>query len=530
MTMSDFPIQSSHLRRTIRCLLLWTCLWIPGGTGWAQAPDPPAPPPGRMAAENEEEMEPPPEPSRLKTLRAEFSRRMKEAGRKHRENYAESLLTVENEAASIADWESALRAQTRRAELLKQIDSGEPEEFIPPSETEGTVILEATDAAVEGSLSRSDGLIHGWGAKGSVARWEVRNLEPGTYEVLVGYRSYHNRRGLDEFDDLPPWSIELQFGEDSSFAAGGTLEVRLRGQKEYREVPIGRMTTSRPSMRVFLAVTAVSKRAEMAVKCVYLRPLAPDGPEESTDPVTVATEPQRLIDLRGFHERYLRDLGNPALTSYLEALAQFEAAQPEDSPVRAVTRRESDQAKESMENRPMEIGFHKPQSGGGIDPQGESQRLEGVTYVEDPANTGSAFKVSVAGQELNLRLYYGDAPPVDGSDREALAAAADYFGGTSGEILETGKSARDFTAGLLTGRSFRVTVWGQKDDEGRTYAMVLIPGIGSLQKALVTRGLVSLTGLTLDPGMLSGEEYRDGVLKSLEEEAKAERRGAWSLR
>jgi hypothetical protein len=106
----------------------------------------------------------------------------------------EELLALEKKLAALQDFAGAVKARDERVKVEKQIGALEQEAAIldaRPSVEHAArlaarVELKASDAKLTGAQwDPADGAITGWGQQGACATWQLPDLPPGGYEVLL---------------------------------------------------------------------------------------------------------------------------------------------------------------------------------------------------------------------------------------------------------------------------------------------------------------------------------------------------------
>lgn len=166
--------------------------------------------------------------------------------------------------------------------------------------------------------------------------------------------------------------------------------------------------------------------------------------------------------------------------------------------------------------------------------QGGFETLAGCRLHEDRNNDGDSFKLSYAGEVIELRLYFVDAPEkrLHQYNGERLDHQGRYFGGlTREETISIGQKAKEHTEQLLTSRPFRVvTRWQPVFESGRHYGFIFFEDTGEeLSESLVKEGLARIytEGTNLPDGRKKADFERH--LKQLEAAAKKAKRGGWGL-
>lgn len=170
-------------------------------------------------------------------------------------------------------------------------------------------------------------------------------------------------------------------------------------------------------------------------------------------------------------------------------------------------------------------------------------KIEGARLVEDKGNDGDSFVVNLGNREIELRLYFVDAPEKYISDRfenqqRRVAEQAREMGGVSPEqIVEVGKAAKLYMERELGKKPFTVyTYWEQVFEGERYYGFVELEDGSYFGTRLVENGLARIH--TKGPGSKekpvptprgdSFHQHRDRLF-SLERKAQKADRGAWGL-
>lgn len=150
---------------------------------------------------------------------------------------------------------------------------------------------------------------------------------------------------------------------------------------------------------------------------------------------------------------------------------------------------------------------------------------------ENPANDGDSFHVKAERRSYLFRLYFVDAPETDDSLPERVKEQAAYFGITEKEAIQLGKEAAKFTQKFLangfTAYSKLIDARGRSAKD-RDYAMIQV-GDKYLDEALVENGYARIFGLD-EAELPDGKSGRTHIwhLKTLENEAKRNKRGCWA--
>lgn len=157
--------------------------------------------------------------------------------------------------------------------------------------------------------------------------------------------------------------------------------------------------------------------------------------------------------------------------------------------------------------------------------------LENCRLVQNAANDGDSFHVSVNGKEYIFRLYLVDAPETDAVNPARLVEQAKDFGITVPQVIQLGVTAKAFTGEKL-GEPFTVitrmaNAMGRSNIE-RFYAFVQTKD-GDLGEQLIANGLARIHGTRATPpgaGSPAAERQR---LEQLENEAKRRKVGGWGM-
>ncbi len=160
------------------------------------------------------------------------------------------------------------------------------------------------------------------------------------------------------------------------------------------------------------------------------------------------------------------------------------------------------------------------------------RKLEGVRFEDNAANDADSFHAKRKRTEYLFRLYFVDAPETDRRYPGRVKEQAEYFGVTEEEAVQGGRRAAEFVAGLLAGKELEVYTQ-YADARGasgmkRYFAMVRVEGRW-LSELLVEKGYARLHGVGVDvPEGHSARRFWSR-LRTLENEAKREKRGLWGV-
>jgi endonuclease YncB( thermonuclease family) len=159
----------------------------------------------------------------------------------------------------------------------------------------------------------------------------------------------------------------------------------------------------------------------------------------------------------------------------------------------------------------------------------EWQTFTNCRLIENESNDGDSFHVKADGEEYLFRLYFVDTPEseTDSVVAERITEQAENFGVSEDQCIRGGKTAKEFTAKVLS-HPFTVVTRFQKalgrSKLQRYYAIILVDGKNDLAEMLVRAGLARAHGQVVsDPP--KGKEMAQYV--SMEKQAKAGKMGLY---
>ncbi len=159
-------------------------------------------------------------------------------------------------------------------------------------------------------------------------------------------------------------------------------------------------------------------------------------------------------------------------------------------------------------------------------------KLENCRLIPNESNDGDSFHVSAGGKESIFRLYFVDTPETEARFPERVAEQGAYFGIKPDQALRVGKIAQSFTRGKLAGKRFTVyTRWQDARGESRLnrYYGIVVVEDKPLSELLVANGLARVFGApAVLPDGTSAKAFEQR-LRKLEEKAKQQHLGAWSI-
>jgi DNA uptake protein ComE-like DNA-binding protein len=157
--------------------------------------------------------------------------------------------------------------------------------------------------------------------------------------------------------------------------------------------------------------------------------------------------------------------------------------------------------------------------------------LENCHLIPNDANDGDSFHVRANDTEYLVRLYFVDAPETAGISAARLIEQAEYFGVSVPQVVEIGLDAKRFVDAKLSGPFSIVTRLAGglgRSKVQRIYGFVRTKE-GDLAEQLVANGLARIHGTTATaPGGSTSTDEREKLTK-LENEAKRQRVGGWSM-
>jgi endonuclease YncB( thermonuclease family) len=157
------------------------------------------------------------------------------------------------------------------------------------------------------------------------------------------------------------------------------------------------------------------------------------------------------------------------------------------------------------------------------------ESVTGCVLVPDRSNDGDSFVVRFPnGRRDTVRLYYVDAPESETAYRDRLDEQGAYFGITRQQAAQIGNEAAAFTAKAL-GEPFTVQTRWRLLFGRRMLVMITTNAGEDLGELLVRNGLARIHGVrTPLPDGRTSRQYL-AYLRTLEEQAKADRAGGWRL-
>jgi len=160
----------------------------------------------------------------------------------------------------------------------------------------------------------------------------------------------------------------------------------------------------------------------------------------------------------------------------------------------------------------------------------EWEKLEKVTFQNNPSNDGDSFHVVHNGKAYYLRLYFVDTPETQVRLKDRIEEQAKFFGIKPKNVKKMGKKAATFTKKRLN-KPF--TVWTEgmdaQGDSGmsRSFAFVSDSKGKDLGQELVANGLARVYGAQADHPNGPNRMAQWGLLNQATRTAQAKKLGCW---
>ncbi len=156
--------------------------------------------------------------------------------------------------------------------------------------------------------------------------------------------------------------------------------------------------------------------------------------------------------------------------------------------------------------------------------------LEHCRLIPKGAHDGDSFHVRHGDREYIFRLYFVDAPEVDGEFRERVAEQAAYFGIGTNSVGALGQAAAVFSADRLKDEFTVITRWQNAQGRGklaRFYAIVFVNGKNHAAE-LVANGFARIHGMKAAWPDGQRASLFQHELKNRELTAAEARQGGWN--
>lgn len=244
--------------------------------------------------------------------------------------YVADLRDYEAERSAAGDYESALWAKLRAESIERSL----AELANPP----GSVVLAPVDAALSGqvTLDRSANLLRKWGSTGSRATWQVRQITPGRYRVLLSYGvAPPDEDAAPNGGSAPAAGGTVRVRNASALAAADTetLEATLSdtgGWEYFEDLELGVLEIRSNSASISIEAEKPNPLGLMCLRRLTLQPVeAARGPAEPVPPTAPAAVPEDLLSLGRRYAGRLAERLDAARSAYRTDLAALQAEAPD---------------------------------------------------------------------------------------------------------------------------------------------------------------------------------------------------------
>jgi len=508
------PTSSRHQHRPTSGRVLWLALLLfatlPLG---AQTPSPISP---EMVA--------------FEALRTQFQRQVLSQSQTLSEQYERALARLELERAQVGDYEEAAQIKDRRDQIQALFQAGGISLTDP-------LAIPLTAAAVKGTgvVTNADGSLAGWRSNSHFAEWANVRITPGDHYLELDYLMLDapivTTSGVIRAE---PTAL-FEFFEVSLLAGAAenrrSFEISLaRDSSAYTSLRIGPISYTRSPITLRLVASRSYPGNVMRMKNIRLVPATAQtlgndaGPPSPIDP----NPAKALASLRAEFASALAATYEPITTAYADQLKSLLRTQPQwktwiEAEQRQISRQSTPKNAKSIASLPRPLATLGSIAG--------SQDWPEVRYVADEKNTGDRFTVQAEDQTFTVRLQWiRCAPP---TPAEALSGASEFskhFNIADEDSALFGRAAKEFTAGYLEGKTFRLLTRTSADPDGCFPALLFLPDVGLYQNVLIDQGLASVAG---KPASGSGTLERALLRSLIEREQEAKNReprpGAWAL-
>lgn len=473
-----------------------------------------------------------PEMIALEGLRGQFQRQVLSQSQTLSEQYERALARLELDRAQAGDYEEAAQIKSRRDQIQALFQAGGLSLADPLA-----IPLSTTAAKGTGIVTNADGSIAGWRSSSHFAEWTNIKITPGEHYLELDYLMLDapivTTSGVIRAE---PTAL-FEFFEVSLLAGAAenrrSFEINLgRDSSAYTSLRVGPINYTRSPLTLRLIASRSYPGNVMRMKNIRLVPTSAQASSSDTGPPSPSTVPdpaKSLATLRTEFAAALAAAYEPIETAYNNQLQSFLRQQPQwknwiEAEQRHLARQTSGKkAKSATAALPRPIATL-----GGI---AGSQDWPEVRYVADEQNSGDRFLVQADGQTLTVRLQWiRCAPPTTGTADPVATEFCKHFNIASEDSALFGRAAKEFTAGYLEGKTFRLLTRNTPDADGSYPSLLFLPDVGLFQNVLIDQGLAAVVG---KPSSASGTLER-ALLRSLherEQEAKSRNPnpGAWAL-
>lgn len=457
------------------------------------------------------------------------------------------------------DYQSLIKLEAERVTAISELATAR----LPTEKMEaiGTLVLDPETAQLSGEVTRSDAAgatsLVSW-QEGSSSNWTLEDIEPGYFAVQIVYTAPQGTILDQESDEnaaatkapITPSDNVVSFGEITSFVSNpealltSTLPPMKSATQNIHTTFLGILAITTNPATVQLRVDATQGDGIMDLATIYLTRTA--SPPRKTQETQISSAPGLEL-LRDAHRKEIQTLRQPLEHAYIEQLALLHRSFENDGRkaeaqaiIQETERLKADQIEPLTSELLGGLAIAKTKSNGvpattmatpapgnsPADRQGSMAKLlEGCRLIGEP-EAGHRFRVNHRGSTLPVQLYFVDCPLIDAPSGNLFTS---YFGVAPATIPEVAEMARTFTSDTLRDITFSLRMAGEKSRDGFHFAMVQIPGIGSLQQLLVTEGLARIQSKWAPFMQFEAPFFVTEILEKKEQAAKRAGAGAWQF-
>ncbi len=410
--------------------------------------------------------------------------------------YEKKLLALEKSRATAANYLGAQRAKERADQVAADLRA------LVESRGETAIVLAPAEAKLTGAVTfdRAADALRRWQTVGSRASWDLRRIEPGSYEVEIAYAvppevENENRRTFEEPAMITSGgSIAVQEATSLRVDSAEPLTASLKstgGAESYQRKKLGKLTFTGTSTTVSVEATAVEPGGLMTLKALTLYPMAPGADGDAPSPVA-----KQFAALKDAQMENLRNLLEPTSLAYVDELKTLEATLVEADDIEglAAIRDELDRlSRRGDSNLPDDLdppaddeAIILPAADPfGVRTTGETSPNPSKEFLLDLRPVGATVSWDLGRHQINPGFY----------DVTLLARTPDHGGGTF--EIQAGDSG--FTGTLASKRSEKDSF--QVIPVGALYVAPDVPTLTLLVTALSenARTLCELSSVTLRP-------------------------------
>lgn len=450
------------------------------------------------------------------------------------EQFARALGKSETEAAAAANYNEALRIQTRRKELAALYEGGTSSLV----ESESITLNPEAARLGNGTEFRLDH-ITGWRSVGSFAEWSGVAIPAGDYYLnfeAVMVPAPRIGSGLDSRGSVPEPVDEAAFEFfEVSLLQGATDNRRGFDVKPtadgatYASYRIGPIAYSRSPVTLRLAAVNAYPLNIIRFRNLRLVPVEA-GVEVAEGDRDRSGEGWGLDEGRAELKEALEKAFRESVDEYVSELRSWSAG---DKARKSLVTAEVSFLKAQMEDFKKGGALMPPVLGllGGF---GGFQDIAQAMLVPGATEAGDRMEFSAEDGRHTVRLFGVRCMPVGSPDAATVKFFTSRFGISEDVAESLGPVAQEFTSGYLEGRIVRLLVQQRslESDAEPPLALVFLPDIGLFQNILVDQGLAAVKEDEASRFKGSMPKAVIGGLKAREAAARerADPPGAWALR